>query len=244
MGQGLLPSSPPARRSPPSASTSIQCSSWCPGPDCWTPEFGRTSTNSLRMWLPTRLALTQATTRSSFWFTLGAASSICGPQQSVHRLLVDSETASRSAYEGAEQMSTLAAFFYTVLFRTVRVLIAPAAGTTLTWCKRVEESDRLGPTRREIVRQFRASATELAKGLHRDNYDGRRSPRHRRSPCWSASCRSARRSARRWHPGLKSSTSSGKARTNAWNWSESSCLLFTPVFLPAIFRLCTCRARA
>lgn len=107
-----------------------------------------------------------------FWFTPGAANSIRGLQQSVHRLLVDSGTASRPAYEGAERMSTLAAFFYTVLFRTVRVLIAPAAGTNPTWWKRVEESDRIGPTRREIVRQFRASATELAKGLHRDNYDG------------------------------------------------------------------------
>ncbi|WP_131813882.1 hypothetical protein [Mycolicibacter kumamotonensis] len=69
-------------------------------------------------------------------------------------------------------MSTLAAFFYTVLFRTVRVLIAPCGGTNPTWWKRVEEVDRLNPSRHEIVRQFRASATELAAGLHRDNYDG------------------------------------------------------------------------
>ena len=43
-------------------------------------------------------------------------------------------------------MSTLAAFFYTVLFRTVRVLIAPRAGTNPTWWKRVEEADRLDPS--------------------------------------------------------------------------------------------------
>jgi DNA modification methylase len=106
-----------------------------------------------------------------FWFTQPAASSLRGLQQSVHRLLVDIGTASQPAYEGASGMSTLAAFFYTVLFRTVRVLIAPRAGTNPTWWKRVDEADRLGPTREEIMAQFRASATELASGLHRDNYD-------------------------------------------------------------------------
>ncbi len=106
-----------------------------------------------------------------FWFTQRAASSLRGLQQSVHRLLVDSGTASQPAYEGASGMSTLAAFFYTVLFRTVRVLIAPRAGTNPTWWKRVEEADRLSPTREEIMTQFRASATELTSGLHRDNYD-------------------------------------------------------------------------
>jgi hypothetical protein len=107
-----------------------------------------------------------------FWFSQQAAGSIRGLQQSMHRLLVDSGTASQAAFEGAPGMSTLAAFFYTVLFRTVRVLIAPRAGTNPTWWKRVEEADRLGPSREEIMTQFRASATELAAGLHRDNYDG------------------------------------------------------------------------
>jgi hypothetical protein len=107
-----------------------------------------------------------------FWFTPKAASSIRGLQQSAHRLLVDSGAASRPAYQGASEMSTLAAFFYTVLFRTVRVLIAPRAGTNPTWWKQVKEADRLNPSRADIIDQFRRSATELATGLHRDNYDG------------------------------------------------------------------------
>ena len=107
-----------------------------------------------------------------FWFTSRSAGSIRGLQQSVHRLLVDSGTASQPAYQTSPGMSTLAAFFYTVLFRTVRVLIAPRAGTNPTWWKRVGEADRLDPSFDEIVSQFQASATELAAGLHRDNYDG------------------------------------------------------------------------
>jgi hypothetical protein len=107
-----------------------------------------------------------------FWFTARAAGHIRGLQQSVHRLLVDCGTATQPAYETSSGMSTLAAFFYTVLFRTVRVMIAPRAGTNPTWWKRLEEADRLNPSHREIVKQFRASATELAASLHRDNYDG------------------------------------------------------------------------
>lgn len=106
-----------------------------------------------------------------FWFTARAAGLIRGLQQSVHRLLVDSGTASQPVYRASSGMSTLAAFFYTVLFRTVRVLIAPRAGTNPTWWKRVEKADRLDPSRKEIVAQFQKSATELAAGLHRDNYD-------------------------------------------------------------------------
>ena len=117
-------------------------------------------------------AVEQANDPLLFWLTTGAAGSIRGLQQSVHRLLVDSGTASQTVYETSTGMSTLAAFFYTVLFRTVRVLIAPRAGTNPTWWKRVEEADRLNPSAGEIVAQFRESATELAAGLHRDNYVG------------------------------------------------------------------------
>lgn len=107
-----------------------------------------------------------------FWFSPGAAGSLRGLQQSVHRLLVDPGLASQPAYNGASSMSTIAAFFYTVMFRTVRVLIAPSAGTNPTWWKRVAEEDRLDPSHETIVRQFQHSAAELAAGLHRDKYDG------------------------------------------------------------------------
>ncbi|MGN6814968.1 MAG: hypothetical protein ACTHK3_02645 [Solirubrobacterales bacterium] len=107
-----------------------------------------------------------------FWFTERAANSIRGLQQSVHRLLVDSGTASQPAYKTSPEMSTLAAFFYTALFRTVRVLIAPRGGTNPTWWKRVAKADLLDPRPKEIVNHFRESTRELARGLHRDNFDG------------------------------------------------------------------------
>jgi hypothetical protein len=107
-----------------------------------------------------------------FWFTSDAAAVIRGLQQSVHRLLVDAGSATKPVYEQASAMSTLAAFFYTVLFRTVRVLIAPAAGTNPTWWKRVDEASLLCLNPEVVMTQFRESARELADGLHRDNYVG------------------------------------------------------------------------
>lgn len=107
-----------------------------------------------------------------FWFTPAAAAVIRGLQQSVHRLLVDPGSASMPVYEQASAMSTLAAFFYTVLFRTVRVLIAPTAGTNPTWWKRVRDDDLLSLDPEVVMAQFKASAKELADGLHRDNYVG------------------------------------------------------------------------
>jgi hypothetical protein len=107
-----------------------------------------------------------------FWFTRRAAKSVRGLQQSVHRLLANSGSATQPVYECASEMSTIAAFFYTVLFRTVRVLIAPSGGTNPTWWKRPESGNRLDPSHEDIVKLFRESATELANGLHRDNFTG------------------------------------------------------------------------
>lgn len=106
-----------------------------------------------------------------FWFSRETSAWLRGLQQSVHRLLVDSNTSTQPVYVSSSEMSTLAAFFYTVLFRTVRVLIAPRAGTNPTWWKRVPDSDRLSLPQKTILSIFELSASELASGLHRDNFD-------------------------------------------------------------------------
>ncbi len=105
-----------------------------------------------------------------FWFTDQSAAAIRGLQTSVHRLLVDSGTSAYPALGTVSRMSTLAAFFYTVLFRTVRILIAPTAGTNPTWWKRLPDQKRLAPEYETIIERFRSSAVELAEGLHRANF--------------------------------------------------------------------------
>lgn len=106
-----------------------------------------------------------------FWFTEQSAAAIRGLQSSVHRLLVDSCASAFPVLDAVSGMSTLAAFFYTALFRTVRLLVAPSGGTNPTWWKRLPDGDRLAPTSKDIFESFRNSAAELAEGLHRSNFD-------------------------------------------------------------------------
>lgn len=101
-----------------------------------------------------------------FWLSDKSAAAIRGLQASIHRLLVDSGASAYPIFGAVSGMSTLAAFFYTVLFHTVRLLIMPAASTNPTWWKRLPEPDRLGPRRNTIIKRFRESSIELAKGLH------------------------------------------------------------------------------
>lgn len=106
-----------------------------------------------------------------FWLSPTAAAHVRGLQMSVHRLLVDSSDSAGAPLLTVRSMSTLAAFFYVALFRTVRLLIAPTAGTNPTWWKRPAADAKLRPTRREIIKVFRGAATELGQGLHGSRLD-------------------------------------------------------------------------
>lgn len=106
-----------------------------------------------------------------FWFSDRSAATIRALQNSVHRLLVDTGATAYPILSNASTMSTLAAFFYTALFRTVRLLLTPVAGTNPTWWKRLEASARLNLDRKLIFDTFISSTTELAEGLHRANFD-------------------------------------------------------------------------
>ena len=106
-----------------------------------------------------------------FWFKDESAAAIRGLQASVHRLLVDSGASAYPVHGVVSRMSTLAAFFYTSIFRTVRVLIEPAAGTNPTWWKRLPDEERLDPERNSINEHFRSSVAELTEGLHRAHFD-------------------------------------------------------------------------
>lgn len=106
-----------------------------------------------------------------FWFSDSSAATIRALQGSVHRLLVDAGATAYPIFSNASSMSTLAAFFYTALFRTVRLLLTPVAGTNPTWWKRLNENERLNLDRELIFDTFIGTTAELAEGLHRANFD-------------------------------------------------------------------------
>lgn len=105
------------------------------------------------------------------WFTKPAASHIRGLQASSHRLLVDSSSSSFPVLDSISGMSTLAAFFYTSLFRTLRLLIEPKAGSNPTWWKKLDSRNRLRIERGAVIQNFIRTTKELSEGLHRINFN-------------------------------------------------------------------------
>ena len=102
----------------------------------------------------------------TFWFDDGAAAQLRGLQLSVQRLLVPSDESASTPAVAVESMSTLAAFFYTALFRTTRSLVGPAAGSNPTWWKPRAEDAKLRPAGADILAAFATASTDLGEGLH------------------------------------------------------------------------------
>ena len=101
-----------------------------------------------------------------FWFSERPAAQLRGLQMSVHRLLVATDESASAPATCVEAMSTLAAFFYTALFRTVRSLASPAAGSNPTWWKACGEDSKLWPPTPQILATFTDACKDLAEGLH------------------------------------------------------------------------------
>jgi DNA modification methylase len=101
-----------------------------------------------------------------FWFDDAAAAQLRGLQMSVQRLLVPSDELATTPAISVESMSTLAAFFYTALFRTTRSLAGPAAGSNPTWWKQRTEDAKLCPAGTDILAAFTSACTDLGEGLH------------------------------------------------------------------------------
>jgi hypothetical protein len=106
-----------------------------------------------------------------FWLSEASAAHMRGLQMSVHRLLVNSADSASPPGLSVPSMSTLAAFFYVVLFRTLRILIAPTAGTNPTWWKEPASDAKLKVSGHELFSVFTAAATELGQGLHASELD-------------------------------------------------------------------------
>jgi hypothetical protein len=107
-----------------------------------------------------------------FWFDGASAAQVRGLQTSADRLLVSGEDAAAKSAAAVDSMSSLAAFFYVALFRTVRLLAAPAAGTNPTWWKRPADGAVLSPGPDVVRATFRQAAADLRAGLHGARLDG------------------------------------------------------------------------
>lgn len=108
----------------------------------------------------------------SFWFDEASAQQLRGLQTSAHRLLVSPDDTEAPPAGSVDGMSSLAAFFYVALFRTVRLLAASTAGTNPTWWKKPRGDQLLSPGAEKVRETFLTAASELRDGLHGARFDG------------------------------------------------------------------------
>lgn len=104
-----------------------------------------------------------------FWFSADSAAQLRAIELSIRRLLIDS-AADTAALQDVNSVNSLASFFYTALFRTVRALAAPTSGTNPTWWKKPLEGEALRIPKRVILDTFKSTAADLAQGLHREAF--------------------------------------------------------------------------
>jgi len=101
----------------------------------------------------------------SDWFVPDAAERVRQIETGIQRLLVPGEYASWSQRNLKTDLSEIAAFFYVVLFRTVRQLIKSRLGTNPTWTRRLSNDSLLSPSPLEIDTMFISNLRFMIKSV-------------------------------------------------------------------------------
>jgi len=98
------------------------------------------------------------------WLVPSSASTIRGIEAAIQKLLIDDDGHSFISDKGTDTISSLAAFFYVALFRSMRNVLRPFRTSNPTWLKRpTSKSARLRPGSEAILNNFEA---EVEKMLH------------------------------------------------------------------------------
>lgn len=89
------------------------------------------------------------------WFTRGTAARIRSIELALRRLLVSPNAATPGGIADTNQISSLAAFYYVLLFRLVRRTARAQAGSNPTWTRRaVDEEQLVRLTQKELTKEL------------------------------------------------------------------------------------------
>lgn len=104
------------------------------------------------------------------WFVPSAALLIRRIDEEINRALVSHEHYVRLDSEnGLQQVSSIAAFFYVALFRTVRRLVSRFVSSNPTWTRRPDAANRRRLKRDALVNAFIAEVRTMAASIPRAN---------------------------------------------------------------------------
>ena len=109
----------------------------------------------------------------SLWFRQAAAQRLRAIERAIYRLLISPKDNDSMHGEAVNRLSSLAAFFYTALFRSVRSLVSLCQTSNPTWIKRPAARDRLVIQTRTIDRQFVSEVNWMSQRLevHQNTID-------------------------------------------------------------------------
>jgi hypothetical protein len=96
------------------------------------------------------------------WLVPSSVAALRGIEAAVQKLLVDDAEYQSVRARGTDAVSDLAAYFYVVLFRTVRSVFRPFRTSNPTWLKRPDSyGARLRPSGDRLRGMFRAEAAKM-----------------------------------------------------------------------------------
>ncbi len=107
------------------------------------------------------------------WFLPNSTNSIRNIERAVQELLIDDlKYRSLKTKEDVDSISDLAAFFYTVLFRTLRVLLRGFVTSNPTWIKKPSQlSNRLRPKTESIITVFSHEIDSMLSSIEYSLFD-------------------------------------------------------------------------
>jgi hypothetical protein len=104
----------------------------------------------------------------SLWFSPITSQGLRTLEMSIRRLLISADaTEQLAASMSLEHVSSLAAFFYTALFRTAKLLVASLRSSNPTWLRRPQPSERISLCRRDLFKLFRSEVRDMQEQLNR-----------------------------------------------------------------------------
>ena len=101
----------------------------------------------------------------SLWLKKAPAQRLRAIERAIYRLLISPNDNNLVLGETVNNLSSLASFFYTALFRSVRSLVSLYCGSNPTWIKRPSCADRLAVHARTIDRIFLSEVNWMAGSL-------------------------------------------------------------------------------
>jgi len=117
------------------------------------------------------------------WYTPTSANHIRRLHQAIWRVLVDSHSPPSCDAEDVTDLSTIAAFFLTALFRTTRSFLTTFVGSNPTWIRNPRSHrHRVRPSQESVFQVFRQQVSQMSVALEHAMNNGLKEPRHGIAP--------------------------------------------------------------